>query len=97
MEDGFEEAAAFGSSDRELRLQPVAQIHQFIDLCNDALLLRERGNDHRKPLEFGGLDSLGGQTSRRFVQNRPERRTDQKEHEEIRMQGPVGSKACPVR
>lgn len=39
MEQGFEEAAAFGVGDGELRSQPVAQNHQFIDFGDDAMLL----------------------------------------------------------
>ena len=41
MEDGFEEAAAFGLGGGELRFQPVAQGHQFIHLGDDAVLFGE--------------------------------------------------------
>ena len=41
MEDGFEEVTAFGVGGGELRFQPVAQGHQFIDFGDDALLFRE--------------------------------------------------------
>ena len=38
MEDSFEEAAAFGLGGGELRFQPVAEGHQFIDFGDDAVL-----------------------------------------------------------
>ena len=42
LQDGFEEAAAFGLGGGELRFQPVAQGHQFVDFGDDAVLFGER-------------------------------------------------------
>ena len=46
MEDSFEEAAAFGLGGGELRFQPVAEGHQFIDFGDDTMLFGEgwKGN-----------------------------------------------------
>ncbi len=41
VQDGFEEAAAFGLGGGELRFQPVAEGHQFIDFGDDAVLFGE--------------------------------------------------------
>lgn len=41
MKYGFEEPTAFGLRRGELRLQPVADRHQFIDLGDDAVLFCE--------------------------------------------------------
>ena len=42
MQHGFEEAAAFRLGGGELRFQPVAEGHQLIHFCNDAVLFGER-------------------------------------------------------
>lgn len=41
MEDGFEQAAASGLGDSELRLQPITNRHQLIHPRDDATLFRE--------------------------------------------------------
>ena len=41
VQDGFEEAAAFGLGDAELGFQPVAQGHQFFDFGDDAVVFNE--------------------------------------------------------
>ena len=38
VEDGFQQAAAFGLGGRELLFQPVAEGHQFVHLGDDAVL-----------------------------------------------------------
>ena len=39
VEEGFEQAAAFGLGGGELLFQPVAEGHQFVHLGDDAVLL----------------------------------------------------------
>lgn len=41
VQDGFEESAAFGLGGGELRFQPVAQGHQFLNFGDDAFLFCE--------------------------------------------------------
>ncbi len=48
MEQGFEEAAAFDLGDGELRFQPVAQGHQFVNFGDDAILFGEGWEEHQK-------------------------------------------------
>ena len=49
MQNGFEEAAAFGLGGGELRFQPVAQGHQFVYFCDDSVLFGEgwKGDSQR--------------------------------------------------
>ena len=50
MQNGFEEAAAFGLGGGELRFQPVAQGHQFIHPSDDAVLFSEGRERNKKSL-----------------------------------------------
>ena len=48
MHNGFEEAAAFGLGDGELRFQPVAEGHQLVNFCDDAVLFGKGREEHEE-------------------------------------------------
>lgn len=61
MECGLQQLPLVFVSTCQRFLQLVAQTHQFIDLGDDATLLRERRNRERQRFQLGSLDALGGE------------------------------------
>ena len=55
MQNGFEEAAAFGLGGGELRFQPVAEGQQFVDFGDDAELLFEGWEGDRHSLRISDI------------------------------------------
>ena len=57
VEDGFEEPTAFGLVGGELRFEPVAQGHQLLHLCHDAVLFGEGREGNWYPSKISKTDS----------------------------------------
>jgi hypothetical protein len=67
MQNSFEETAAFGLSGSELRFQPIAHGHQFIDFEDDAVLFGERWNVNEKIVLSFDRNEIPGCLALNFV------------------------------
>jgi len=62
----FEQAAAFGLGRLDLRLEPIAQRHQFVKLGDDTLLLGEGRSLDKEPGIVSSLDIIPRTTNSRL-------------------------------